>query len=62
MTTCLTASFNSFRSSLHSILDGTRLREGRSTASLLRGEKPGFANYDGDHSHLYIGFPALMRS
>jgi hypothetical protein len=37
-TTCLTASFNSFRSSLHSILDGTRLRGGQSTASLLRGD------------------------
>jgi hypothetical protein len=24
--------------------------------------KPGFADYDGDHSHLYRGFPALMRS
>jgi hypothetical protein len=24
--------------------------------------KPGFANHDGDHSHLYKGFPALTRS
>jgi hypothetical protein len=24
--------------------------------------KPGFANHEGDHGHLYGGFPALMRS
>jgi hypothetical protein len=35
---CLTASFNSSRSSLNSILGGMGPRRGRSTASLLRGD------------------------